>query len=162
MTIVLTNDDGVHATGVQALRHAPLRAGLAVVVVAPSANQSGVSRAASYRNPLRAALIGGGESPVYSVAGTPVDCVRIALAGGLVPEPTLVMSGINHGANVGDDILNSGTVGAAIEAALFNVPAVACSQQSLPAPPSPRPSSTPTSRHAPSSTSTSPPSSQSA
>jgi len=69
---------------------------------------------------------------VYSVAGTPVDCVRIALGGGLVPDAQLVISGINHGANVGDDIYNSGTVGAAIEAALFDVPALAVSQQSLP------------------------------
>lgn len=131
MTIVLTNDDGVSALGIQALRHVLITAGLDVVIVAPGSNQSGVSRAATYKNPVRAALIEGGDFPVYSVTGTPVDCVRIALAGGLVAEPTLVMSGINHGGNVGDDILNSGTVGAAIEAALFNVPAVACSQQSL-------------------------------
>lgn len=132
MSIVLTNDDGVHAAGLALLRTALLAAGLDVVVVAPSANQSGVSRAASYKNPVRAALLSADGAPIYSVAGTPVDCVRIALAGGLVPDAELVISGINHGANVGDDILNSGTVGAAIEAALFDVPAMAVSQQSLP------------------------------
>jgi 5'-nucleotidase len=132
MSIVLTNDDGVHAPGLAQLRTALLDAGLDVVVVAPSTNQSGVSRAATYKNPVRAARLSSDGPPIYSVAGTPVDCVRIALAGGLVPDAELVISGINHGANVGDDILNSGTVGAAIEAALFNTPAMAVSQQSLP------------------------------
>src|SRR5262245_10418868 len=131
MTIVLTNDDGVNAPGITALRQALVAAGLQVVVVAPNMNQSGVSRAASYRNPVRAALTSEGP-PVYSVAGTPVDCVRVALGGGIVADATLVISGINHGANVGDDTLNSGTYGAAVEAALFDVPAIAISQQSLP------------------------------
>jgi 5'-nucleotidase len=132
MTIILTNDDGVAAPGIAALRAALLDAGLDVVVVAPNSNQSGVSRAATYKNPVRAARTQPDGPAVYAVAGTPVDCVRIALGGGLVPNPELVISGINHGGNVGDDILNSGTVGAAIEAALFNVPAMAVSQQSLP------------------------------
>ncbi|MGW4339700.1 5'/3'-nucleotidase SurE [Rhodococcus koreensis] len=132
MTIVLTNDDGVNAPGLRQLRQALLDAGLAVVVVAPATNQSGVSRAATYKNPVRAALIESDGGPVYSVSGTPVDCVRLALGGNLVPDAKLVISGINHGANVGDDIYNSGTVGAAIEAALFEVPALALSQQSLP------------------------------
>ncbi|MFI6779220.1 MULTISPECIES: 5'/3'-nucleotidase SurE [Nocardia] len=113
------------------LRAALIAAGLNVVVVAPSANQSGISRAATYKNPIRAALIESEGGKVYSVAGTPVDCVRIALGGGLVADADLVISGINHGANVGDDIYNSGTVGAAVEAALFDVAAMAVSQQSL-------------------------------
>jgi 5'-nucleotidase len=132
MTIVLTNDDGVNAPGIAALRDALVDGGLDVVVVAPATNQSGVSRAASYKNPVRAALTTTDGPPVYSVAGTPVDCVRIALGGAVVPDATLVISGINHGANVGDDTLNSGTYGAAVEAALFGVPAIAISQQSLP------------------------------
>jgi 5'-nucleotidase len=132
VTIVLTNDDGVNAPGITQLREALLAAGLPVVVVAPNTNQSGVSRAASYRNPVRAARIQPEGPPVYSVAGTPVDCVRVALGGGIVADAQLVISGINHGANVGDDTLNSGTYGAAVEAALFDVPAIAISQQSLP------------------------------
>jgi len=81
---------------------------------------------------VRAALTQADGPPVYSVAGTPVDCVRVALGGGIVADATLVISAINHGANVGDDTLNSGTYGAAVEAALFDVPAIAISQQSLP------------------------------
>ena len=81
---------------------------------------------------MRAALTQADGPPVYSVAGTPVDCVRVALGGGIVADATLVISAINHGANVGDDTLNSGTYGAAVEAALFDVPAIAISQQSLP------------------------------
>jgi 5'-nucleotidase len=132
MTIVLTNDDGVNATGIARMRSALLAAGLRVVVVAPAANQSGVSRAATYQNPVRVALTEPEGPPVYSVAGTPVDCVRVALGGGIVADADLVISGINHGSNVGDDTFNSGTVGAAVEAALFGVPAMAISQQSLP------------------------------
>jgi 5'-nucleotidase len=132
MTIVLTNDDGVNATGIGELGAALAAAGLPVVVVAPEANQSGVSRAATYTNPVRVARAEGAGPGVFSVAGTPVDCVRVALGGGLVPDASLVISGINHGCNAGDDMFNSGTVGAAIESALFGVPAMAISQQSLP------------------------------
>lgn len=131
MTIVLTNDDGVGARGLMTMRAALERAGLATVVVAPENNQSGVSRAASYTNPVRVHRCDDGPLPVYAVAGTPVDCVRIAL-GALAPDAALVISGINHGGNIGDDMLNSGTVGAAVEAALFGVPAIAISQQAVP------------------------------
>lgn len=132
MTIVLTNDDGVTATGIGELGAALAAAGLPVVVVAPEANQSGVSRAATYSNPVRVARARGAGPNVFAVSGTPVDCVRVALGGGLVPDASLVISGINHGCNAGDDMFNSGTVGAAIESALFGVPAMAISQQSLP------------------------------
>ncbi len=131
MTIVLTNDDGLFAPGITQLAAAFRAAGLPVVVVAPEANQSGVSRAANYTNPVRVAAEAAGPD-TYLVAGTPVDCVRVALAGGLVPDVDLVVAGVNHGLNAGDDIYNSGTVGAAIEAALFGIPAIAISQQEAP------------------------------
>jgi len=109
-----------------------LTAGLDVVVVAPAADQSGVSRAANYTNPVRVVRTETEGPPVYSVDGTPVDCVRVALGGGIVADAKLVVSGINNGGNVGDDMFNSGTVGAAIEAAMFDVPAIAISQQTAP------------------------------
>jgi 5'-nucleotidase len=128
-TIVLTNDDGVHAEGLGALHRAMLERGLDVVVVAPSENRSGVSRNATYGEPVVLSPVEGDER-VLSCSGTPVDCVRAALLGDVAPDATLVVSGINHGANLGDDNLNSGTVGAAIEAALLGVHALAISQQS--------------------------------
>ena len=88
MTIVLTNDDGVGARRLMTMRAALERAGLATVVVAPENNQSGVSRAASYTNPVRVHRCDDGPLPVYAVAGTPVDCVRIAL-GALAPAGAL-------------------------------------------------------------------------
>lgn len=107
MTMVLTNDDGVGARGLMTMR------------------------AASYTNPVRAHRCDDGLAPVYAVAGTPVDCVRVAL-GALAPDAALVISGVNHGCNIGEDMLNSGTVGAAVESALFGVPAIAISQQAVP------------------------------
>lgn len=131
MTIVLTNDDGINAPGIQRMKTTLREAGHDVVVVAPAANQSGVSRAATYANAVRVRRVSRTDRD-YAVQGTPVDCVRAALVGQLVPDADLVISGINHGANLGDDIYNSGTVGAAIEAAILGVPAMAISQQSHP------------------------------
>lgn len=131
MTIVLTNDDGINAPGLQTLKKALRDAGHRVAVVAPATNQSGISRAATYHNAVRVRRVSRIELD-FAVVGTPVDCVRVALIGQVVPDATLVISGINHGANLGDDIYNSGTVGAAIEAAIHGVPAMAISQQSHP------------------------------
>lgn len=131
MTIVLTNDDGINAPGLQRLKTALRDAGHDVAVVAPAANQSGVSRAATYANAVRVRRVSRADRD-YAVQGTPVDCVRVALVGQIVPDASLVISGINHGANLGDDIYNSGTVGAAIEAALLGAAAMAISQQSHP------------------------------
>lgn len=131
MTIVLTNDDGINAPGLQRLKTALREAGHNVVVVAPAANQSGVSRAATYANAVRVRRVSRTDRD-YAVQGTPVDCVRAALVGQVAPDASLVISGINHGANLGDDTFNSGTVGAAIEAAILGVPAMAISQQSHP------------------------------
>lgn len=131
MTIVLTNDDGVHAEGLRQLRMALDHAGLPNIVVAPERNHSGVSRTASYTNPVRVQQLDD-NARTFAVAGTPVDCVRVAIGAAIVPDVSLVISGINHGCNTGDDMLNSGTVGAAVEAALFDVPAISISQQAVP------------------------------
>ncbi|MBS1843046.1 MAG: 5'/3'-nucleotidase SurE [Actinobacteria bacterium] len=126
--ILLTNDDGVMATGLRTLHRAMLRRGLDVLVVAPSENRSGVSRNATYGTPVTLTPVDGDER-VLACSGTPVDCVRAAVLGDLAPDASLVVSGINHGPNLGDDTLNSGTVGAAIEGSLLGVPAFAVSQQ---------------------------------
>lgn len=127
-TIVLTNDDGVMADGLRALHRAMLDRGLDVVVVAPSENRSGVSRNASYAQPVSLTPVEN-DDRVLACSGTPVDCVRAALMGDIAPDASLVVSGINHGPNLGDDTLNSGTVGAAIEGCLLGVPSFAISQQ---------------------------------
>lgn len=130
-TILLTNDDGVGADGIDALHRALLARGLDVVLVAPSENRSGVSRTATYGSPVSVTPVDGDER-VLACSGTPVDCVRAALLGDIAPDAALVVSGINHGPNLGDDTLNSGTVGAAVEGALLGLPAIAVSQQDYP------------------------------
>ena len=128
--IVLTNDDGIAAEGLHTLTRAIAATELPAVVVAPADNRSGVSRAASYSRPVgleSLASVGGIEH--FSCSGMPVDCVRLALLGRTAPGGELVVSGINHGPNLGDDTLNSGTVGAAIEGALLGAGGLAVSQQ---------------------------------
>jgi 5'-nucleotidase len=126
--ILLTNDDGVHARGLRALHAALVDYGFDVLVVAPVENQSGVSRSASYRRPVLLEPLN--RPGLYACHGTPVDCVRATLLTDLGAGVELVVSGINHGANLGDDTLNSGTVGAAVEGSLLGVRALALSQQS--------------------------------
>lgn len=131
MTIraLLTNDDGIHAAGIDAMREACRARGIATVTVAPDGNRSAVGRFVTVRAPLR--LVRVDEDPVHprwSCSGTPTDCVRVALLSGALPKVDVVISGVNHGANLGDDVSYSGTVAAAAEAALLGVPAVAASQ----------------------------------
>ncbi len=123
MKILLSNDDGYHAAGLAALAH---RVGeLAdIVIVAPDRNQSGSSHSLTLDNPLR---VGRTEAGVYFVNGTPTDCVHLAITGLLDDEPDMVVSGVNHGANLGDDVLYSGTVAAAIEGRFLGLPAIAVS-----------------------------------
>jgi 5'-nucleotidase len=131
--ILVTNDDGVDADGVGELASALHDAGLSPVVIAPASNQSGVSRTATYRRPVSIEPYGIHDGVrFYACPGTPVDCVRVAILGGITPNIELIVSGINHGPNLGDDSLNSGTVGAAVEGALLGQPALAISQQSHP------------------------------
>ena len=123
MTVLLTNDDGIHATGLAAMASA--LAGLKpLITVAPSEEQSGMSHALTMHQPLRIRDHGDCR---WSVSGTPVDCVYVALHRVCSIEPTLVVSGINKGANLGDDVFYSGTVGAAREAALNGIPSLAVS-----------------------------------
>jgi 5'-nucleotidase len=121
--ILITNDDGVHAPGLAALRKCIAEVAQ-VVVVAPDREQSAVSHALTLHHPLRAARI---AEDVYSVEGTPTDCVNLGIHSLLSFRPDLVISGINSGANLGDDVTYSGTVAAALEATLMGIPAIAVS-----------------------------------
>ena len=123
MHILVSNDDGYLAPGLAALVEACTGLG-DVSVVAPENNASGTSNALSLHRPLR---VHDAPSGYRYVSGTPSDCVHIALTGLLPRKPDLVVSGINNGANMGDDTLYSGTVAAAMEGFLFGVPAIAFS-----------------------------------
>lgn len=133
LNVLLTNDDGIEADGLQALRRALLRvAGVRLVVIAPDGNRSAMARSITTRRPLWVEEVTFSDGTVgYATDGTPVDCVRLARLG-LVDdfEAELVVSGINHGANLGDDITYSGTVAAALEGVVLGLPAIAVSQQS--------------------------------
>jgi 5'-nucleotidase len=124
--ILVTNDDGVHSPGLASLADAVSAAG-PVVVVAPDRNRSAIGHALTLDSPLRAEEI---RSDVFSVDGTPTDCVNLGVHGLVAGKPKLVVSGINQGANLGDDITYSGTVCAAMEAALMGFPAIAFSLDS--------------------------------
>ncbi|WP_438864717.1 5'/3'-nucleotidase SurE [Neptunicella sp.] len=123
MKILLSNDDGVHAEGLHALYRA-LSEFNEVTVIAPDRNCSGASNALSLTNPLRITKM---DSGFYAVNGTPSDCVHLGLNSFLDDDPQLVVSGINHGANLGDDVIYSGTVAAATEGRYMGLPAVAVS-----------------------------------
>ncbi len=127
MTILLTNDDGIHAPGLLALYRELGQLG-EVAVVAPESEQSAVGHAISLATPLRVKKVSldGGLSG-WAVSGTPADCVKIALAELLPSPPELVVSGINLGPNVGINVLYSGTVSAATEASILGVKGVAFS-----------------------------------
>ena len=124
--ILVTNDDGVQSEGIIALADA-LRALGEVTVVAPDIDRSGVAHSISIHHPVRVSPVRGRSVPTYTCSGTPADCVVVGafdLCGGL---PDLVVSGINRGANLGDDITYSGTVAAAIEGILVGVKSIAIS-----------------------------------
>ncbi len=133
MRVLLTNDDGIDAEGLQALRRALLGIPeIELAVIAPDSNRSAIGRGITTRRPLWVEEVDFGDGTVgYATDGTPVDCVRFA-ALGLVEgfEADLIVSGINHGSNLGDDITYSGTVAAAFEGVILGIPAVAVSQQS--------------------------------
>jgi len=121
--ILLTNDDGIHAEGLKALAK-ELADFAAVSIVAPNREQSGAAQSLTLRQPIICHQRGEHE---WAVEGTPADCVIVAMHKLLPEKPDLVISGINHGANLGENAYYSGTVGAAREAALHHVPAVAMS-----------------------------------
>jgi 5'-nucleotidase len=123
MRILISNDDGYSAPGLASLAQAMSRFG-DVVVVAPETNRSGASNSLTLDRPL---LVHEAANGVRYVTGTPTDCVHVALTGLLDGMPDLVVSGINNGANMGDDTVYSGTVAAAMEGFLFGLPAFAFS-----------------------------------
>ena len=133
MRVLLTNDDGIEAEGLQVLRrHLAAVPEVELQTIAPDGNRSAIGRGITTRRPLMVGEVTFDDGTVgYATDGTPVDCVRLAKLG-LIPawEPDLVVSGINHGANLGDDITYSGTVAAALEGVLLGLPAIAISQQS--------------------------------
>lgn len=123
MKILVSNDDGYLATGINVLTDALVRVA-DVVVVAPDRNRSAASNSLTLHNPLRVSEVAENR---YKVDGTPSDCVHLALTGFLDFEPDLVVSGINHGANLGDDVIYSGTVAAAMEGRFLGLPTIAVS-----------------------------------
>ena len=133
MKVLLTNDDGIQATGLNELRRALLGVpGIDLAVIAPNANQSATARSITTRRPLEVQEVEFEDGTVgYATDGTPVDCVRLASLGLVGDQPELIVSGINHGSNLGDDITYSGTVAAAFEGVILGIPGIAVSQQSL-------------------------------
>ncbi len=128
MRILLSNDDGIHSPCLRALHDALCEAGHELDVVAPLTEQSGVGCSVTLHSPLRLYPVKESGFRGTAVTGTPVDCVKIALTTLLPVPPDLVVVGINNGANKGVDVFYSGTVGAATEAALRGLPAVAFSR----------------------------------
>ena len=133
MKVLLTNDDGIGAQGLNDLRRALLTVpGVELAVIAPDSNRSATARSITTRNLLSVEEIKFEDGTVgYATDGTPVDCVRLGqlgLVNGFTAE--LIVAGINHGSNLGDDITYSGTVAAALEGVLLGLPAIAVSQQS--------------------------------
>lgn len=127
MLILVTNDDGVHSPGLASLASALSDLGQ-VVIVAPDRERSAIGHALTLHSPLRAELI---KPDTYAVDGTPTDCVNLGIHGLFNARPDLVVSGINRGANMGEDVTYSGTVSAAMEATLMGVPAFAISLDML-------------------------------
>ena len=123
MRILLSNDDGYRAEGLQCLADA-LRALAQITIVAPDRNRSGASNSLTLDVPLRVFPFGEGA---WYVTGTPTDCVHLAISGLFDFDHDMVVSGINHGANLGDDVLYSGTVAAAIEGRFLGLPTMAVS-----------------------------------
>src|SRR5215467_9980521 len=133
LQVLLTNDDGIEAVGLQTMRRALREVkGVRVCVIAPDGNRSAMARSITTRRPLWVTEVPFADGTVgYATDGTPVDCVRLARLGLIEGfEADLVVSGINHGANLGDDITYSGTVAAALEAIVLGLPGIAVSQQS--------------------------------
>ncbi len=123
MHFLISNDDGIDAKGIQVLSRRMDAIG-AVTIVAPDQNRSGASNSLTLDSPIRIREI---SDRTYRVTGTPSDCVHIALTGLLDKDPDIVISGINAGANLGDDVIYSGTVAAAMEGRFLGLPAIAVS-----------------------------------
>ncbi|MGA9343106.1 MAG: 5'/3'-nucleotidase SurE [Rhodanobacteraceae bacterium] len=127
MRVLISNDDGVDAPGIDVLARRLAEVG-EVTVVAPDRDRSGASNSLTLDQPIRVVRQTNGR---YRVAGTPTDCVHLALSGLLDHEPDIVVSGINNSANLGDDVIYSGTVSAAMEGRFLGLPAIAVSLASI-------------------------------
>ena len=129
MRVLLTNDDGITATGLNAMRRALLELpDVELEVIAPDSNRSATGRAVTLLDPIWVEELEFGDGTTgFATDGTPVDCVRFAALGLIEEPPELIVSGINHGANLGDDITYSGTVAAALEGIMLGIPAIAVS-----------------------------------
>ena len=124
MRVLVSNDDGVDAPGIQALAQGLRAAGHEVLIVAPDRDRSGASNSLTLDAPVRVVQV---DHATWRVHGTPTDCVHVAITGMLEDEPDIVVSGINNCANLGDDVIYSGTVAAAMEGRFLGLPAVAVS-----------------------------------
>lgn len=133
MRILLTNDDGIGAQGLQALRRELRKIeNVTLDVIAPDSNRSASARSITVRSPLSIQEIRFDDGDLgHATDGTPVDCVRFSSVGLLGGRPDVIVSGINHGVNLGDDVTYSGTVAAALEGVVLGIPAIAVSQQSV-------------------------------
>jgi 5'-nucleotidase len=129
MRVLLTNDDGITATGLNAMRRALQELpDVELEVIAPDSNRSATGRAVTLHDPIWVEEVEFGDGTSgFATDGTPVDCVRFAALGLIDAPPELIVSGINHGANLGDDITYSGTVAAALEGIMLGLPAIAVS-----------------------------------
>ncbi|MDP3254597.1 5'/3'-nucleotidase SurE, partial [Bosea sp. (in: a-proteobacteria)] len=126
MRILVTNDDGIHAEGLAVLERIAAQLSDDVWVVAPETDQSGVAHSLSLSNPLRLRQVG---EKRFAVAGTPTDCVIMAVRSIMIENrPDLVLSGVNRGQNVAEDVTYSGTIAAAMEGTLLGIPSIAISQ----------------------------------
>ncbi len=127
----MTNDDGVHAPGILALKQAVDSLG-EVFVIAPMVNRSAIARGITIHDPLVVDEVEMGDGTLaFAISGTPVDCVRLGALGLIGAPPDVVVSGANLGLNLGDDVTYSGTVAAALEGVMLGIPAIAVSQDAL-------------------------------
>ncbi|MDF2592328.1 MAG: stationary-phase survival protein SurE [Clostridia bacterium] len=130
MKILISNDDGIHATGIKALALAMQELG-EVYVIAPERNKSATGHAVTMHTPLRSKKmdIFGEKIKAWWVNGTPADCIKLGVENLMKVKPDLIVSGINMGENLGTDVIYSGTVSAAVEGAIFGIPAIAFSYE---------------------------------
>ncbi|MFW2851339.1 5'/3'-nucleotidase SurE [Sphingomonas sp. TX0543] len=126
MRILLTNDDGIHAPGLKVLERIARALSDDIWIAAPAEEQSGAGRSLTLSRPLRVRQF---DARRFAVAGTPTDAVMMALAQLMPERPDLILSGVNRGANLAEDVMYSGTVAAAMEGALAGIPAIALSQR---------------------------------
>jgi 5'-nucleotidase len=134
MRLLISNDDGIFASGIQVLANTLADAGHHVTVVCPDQERSATGHGLTLHDPIRAELVEGIFAPTvqaWACSGTPADCVKLALGALLEAPPDMVLSGINHGANLGTDVLYSGTVSAAMEGVIEGIPAIAFSLTSF-------------------------------